>query len=44
MLYAMCFFESPFDAVVRRGDSVALAVMSGRILIPTDSVYSKVGD
>ncbi|CAG0917773.1 unnamed protein product [Notodromas monacha] len=41
ILYAMCFFESPFDAVVRRGDSVALAVMSGRILIPADSVYSK---
>jgi serine/threonine kinase 16 len=41
-LYAMCFYESPFDAVYQRGDSVALAVMSGNICLPDHqtTVYS----
>lgn len=42
VLYAMCFFKSPFDAAYERGDSVALAVISGNITIPPDSPYSKV--
>ena len=29
LLYAMCFYKSPFDIVWERGDSVALAVQSG---------------
>ena len=29
LLYAMCFYKSPFDLVWERGDSVALAVQSG---------------
>ena len=29
LLYALCFYKSPFDMVWERGDSVALAVQSG---------------
>ena len=29
LLYALCFFRSPYDEVYERGDSVALAVSSG---------------
>jgi len=36
-LYALCFYESPFDAVYQRGDSVALAVISGSVNIPNSS-------
>lgn len=39
-LYAMCFFRSPFEAVHERGDSVALAVLSGHVDFPDDSPYS----
>lgn len=39
-LYAMCFFRSPFEAAHERGDSVALAVLSGHVDIPEDSPYS----
>lgn len=39
-LYAMCFFRSPFDSAHERGDSVALAVLSGHVDIPPDSPYS----
>jgi len=38
MLYAMCFYESPFDTVYQRGDSVALAVISGNVRIPDSSM------
>ena len=38
-LHAMCFYESPFDTVYQRGDSVALAVISGVVHIP-DSTLS----
>lgn len=38
VLYAMCFFKSPFDAAYEKGDSVALAVISGHINFPEDSV------
>ena len=34
VLYAMCFFKCPFDAAYERGDSVALAVLSGNIVFP----------
>jgi len=37
LLYAMCFFKSPFDDVYERGDSVALAVSSGVIHYPEHS-------
>jgi len=40
LLYAMCFYQSPFDAVLNRGDSVALAVQNNIICIPNHSPYS----
>ncbi|KAK3932870.1 Serine/threonine-protein kinase 16 [Frankliniella fusca] len=39
LLYAMCYFKSPFDAVYERGDSVALAVISGTINFPESSPF-----
>jgi serine/threonine kinase 16 len=41
VLYALCFFKSPFDAVYERGDSVSLAVLSGKIPFPESSPYSQ---
>lgn len=42
MLYALCFYHSPFDSVYERGDSVALAVQSGSksVRFPGNSIYS----
>lgn len=42
VLYAMCYFTSPFDPIYERGDSVALAVLSGNVNIPEDSIYTEV--
>ncbi|KAL1448496.1 hypothetical protein WDU94_012411 [Cyamophila willieti] len=39
LLYAMCYFKSPFDSVYERGDSVALAVISGNITFPESSPF-----
>ncbi|XP_061392431.1 serine/threonine-protein kinase 16 [Musca vetustissima] len=41
VLYAMCFFHCPFDPIYEKGDSVALAVLSGNINIPENSIYSQ---
>lgn len=41
VLYAMCYFKSPFDTVYEKGDSVALAVISGNITFPQNSLYSE---
>ncbi|KAH8360269.1 hypothetical protein KR093_011831 [Drosophila rubida] len=41
VLYAMCYFSSPFDPIYERGDSVALAVLSGNVNIPEDSIYTE---
>nr|XP_040580753.1 serine/threonine-protein kinase 16-like isoform X1 [Lepeophtheirus salmonis] len=42
LLFALCFFKSPFDVVYERGDSVALAVQSSsNVHFPNDSPYSK---
>uniref|UniRef100_A0A1A9WL85 non-specific serine/threonine protein kinase n=1 Tax=Glossina brevipalpis TaxID=37001 RepID=A0A1A9WL85_9MUSC len=41
VLYAMCFFHCPFDPIYEKGDSVALAVLSGNINIPDDNIYSQ---
>lgn len=41
VLFAMCHFKSPFDAAYERGDSVALAVISGNVTFPPDSPFSK---
>ncbi|CAB3366399.1 Hypothetical predicted protein [Cloeon dipterum] len=41
LMYAMAFYKSPFDVVYERGDSVALAVLSGNIEIPQGSSYSQ---
>ncbi|XP_066943249.1 serine/threonine-protein kinase 16 [Macrobrachium rosenbergii] len=41
LLYALCFYKSPFDAVYERGDSVALAVVSGNIKFPDTHIYSE---
>jgi len=40
LLYALCFFKSPYDIVHERGDSVALAIVSGKSHIPDDSPFS----
>lgn len=40
VLYALCFFKCPFDSIYEKGDSVALAVLSGHIPFPEDSPYS----
>ncbi|KAK6618432.1 hypothetical protein RUM43_013625 [Polyplax serrata] len=42
ILYAMCFYKSPFDIVYEKGDSVALAVLSGKITFPQVHNYGKV--
>ncbi|UYV61635.1 STK16 [Cordylochernes scorpioides] len=36
-LYALCYFQSPFDAAHIRGDSVALAVLSEAVVLPDNS-------
>ncbi|XP_012227972.1 serine/threonine-protein kinase 16 isoform X1 [Linepithema humile] len=41
ILYALCYFKSPFDTVYERGDSVALAVMSAHITFPEDTPYNE---
>jgi len=41
VLYAMCFFKSPFETAYERGGSIALAVIGGIIDIPKDSPYSQ---
>jgi len=41
LLYAMCYFKSPYDLVYERGDSVALAVISGNIDFPLVTCYSQ---
>ncbi|KAG7164123.1 serine/threonine-protein kinase 16-like [Homarus americanus] len=41
LLYALCFYKSPFDAVYERGDSVALAVVSGITKFPETHPYSE---
>ncbi|KYN35798.1 Serine/threonine-protein kinase 16 [Trachymyrmex septentrionalis] len=42
ILYALCYFKSPFDTVYERGDSVALAVMSAHVKFPEDTPYNEV--
>lgn len=41
ILYAMCYFKSPYDAVYERGDSVALAVISGNIEFPAVTPFTQ---
>ncbi|KAJ8681593.1 hypothetical protein QAD02_017385 [Eretmocerus hayati] len=41
ILYAMCYFKSPFDAVYERGDSVALAVISANITFLEEAPYNE---
>lgn len=40
-MYSLCFWKSPFDAIYEKGDSVALAVLSGNIIISENSPYSQ---
>lgn len=40
LLYALCFFRSPFDDIYEKGDSIALAVQSARINITENHPYS----
>lgn len=42
ILYALCYFKSPFDTVYERGDSVALAVMSAHVIFPEGAPYNEV--
>lgn len=39
ILYAMCFLKSPFETIYERGDSVALAKISGHISFPEEGSY-----
>jgi len=41
LLYAMMFYESPFDSVYEKGDSVALAVQGNSINFPSGHSYSQ---
>lgn len=41
VLYALCYFCSPFDEVYENGDSVALAVQSARLKFNESAPYSK---
>jgi serine/threonine kinase 16 len=41
VLYALCFFQSPYDEVYIKGDSVPLAVLSAKINFPENSPYSE---
>lgn len=40
LLYAMCFYKSPFDTIFERGDSVALAVQGNNLKFPPNSTFS----
>lgn len=42
VLYAICFFKCPYDVIYEKGDSVALAVLSGNIAFSESSTYSEV--
>jgi len=42
ILYALCYFKSPFDTVYERGDSVALAVINAHVTFPDDTPYNEV--
>lgn len=41
LLYAICFFVSPFEMAYQHGGSIALAVVGGNVRIPEDSIYSQ---
>ncbi|KAA0190147.1 hypothetical protein HAZT_HAZT008793 [Hyalella azteca] len=41
VLYAMCFFKTSFDAAYERGDSVALAVIAGKVSFPEMHPFSQ---
>ncbi|XP_039307068.1 serine/threonine-protein kinase 16 isoform X2 [Solenopsis invicta] len=41
ILYALCYFKSPFDTVYERGDSVALAVISAHVTFPDGTPYNE---
>uniref|UniRef100_A0A0R3RHJ9 non-specific serine/threonine protein kinase n=1 Tax=Elaeophora elaphi TaxID=1147741 RepID=A0A0R3RHJ9_9BILA len=41
LLFALCFFRSPFDDIYERGDSIALAVQSGKITYIESHPYSR---
>lgn len=42
VLYSMCYYESPFERVFARGDSLALATLNARVSYPANPVYSPV--
>lgn len=37
----MCYYKSPYDIVYERGDSVALAVISGNVHFPEETPYKQ---
>lgn len=41
ILYALAFFQSPYDDIYLKGDSVPLAVLSAKITFPEDCNYSQ---
>uniref|UniRef100_A0AC34Q8S0 Protein kinase domain-containing protein n=1 Tax=Panagrolaimus sp. JU765 TaxID=591449 RepID=A0AC34Q8S0_9BILA len=42
VLYAICYFKSPFDEAYEKGDSVPLAAMSGRVKFPSNTTFGDV--
>ncbi|VDL98175.1 unnamed protein product [Schistocephalus solidus] len=44
LFFALCFYESPFDKISAMGDSIALAVTSGRIRFPDNRDKSRIID
>ncbi|XP_044763717.1 serine/threonine-protein kinase 16 isoform X2 [Coccinella septempunctata] len=41
VMYALCYFKSPFDVVHERGDSVNLAVISGTLPLPEEGPFKE---
>ncbi|EEB19179.1 serine/threonine-protein kinase, putative [Pediculus humanus corporis] len=41
VLYAICFYKSPYDIIYEKGDSVALAVLNGKITFPENHIYGE---
>ena len=44
LLFALCYYKSPFDEVYERGDSVALAAASGTLHFPQSGINTTFND
>jgi serine/threonine kinase 16 len=41
VLFALCYFKSPYDFVYEKGDSVNLAVISGTVHFPEETPFDE---